>query len=86
MRCESDRQDRFGVSEEVDSSDEGPGPFADGAREADESRPYVAKVLSGDVNISFRTAAKFAHALQLDFFPVLKPMDESAAEPSPAPT
>ena len=37
MRRESDRQDRFGVSEEVDSSDEGPGPFADGAREADES-------------------------------------------------
>ena len=36
MRRESDRQDRFGVSEEVDSSDEGPGPFADGAREADE--------------------------------------------------
>ena len=50
------------------------------------SRPYVAKVLSGDVNISFRTAAKFARALQLDFLPVLKPMDESAAEPSPAPT
>ena len=37
MRRESDRQDRFGVSEEADSSDEGPGPFADGAREADES-------------------------------------------------
>lgn len=36
MRRESDRQDRFCVSEEVDSSDEGPGPFADGAREADE--------------------------------------------------
>ena len=50
------------------------------------SRPYVAKVLSGDVNISFRTAATFAHALQLDFLPVLKPMDESAAEPSHAPT
>ena len=50
------------------------------------SRPYVAKVLSGDVNISFRTAAKFARALQLDFLTVLKPMEESAAEPSPAPT
>ena len=50
------------------------------------SRPYVAKVLSGDVNITFRTAARFAHALQLDFLPVLKPMGESAAEPSLAPT
>ena len=54
------------------------------------SRPYVAKVLSGEVNISFRTATKFAHALQLDFFPVLKPMEESAGaampEPVPAPT
>ena len=36
IRRESDRQDRFGVSEEADSSDEVPGPFADGAREADE--------------------------------------------------
>ncbi len=50
------------------------------------SRPYVAKVLSGDVNISFQTAAKFAHALQLDFLSVLKPMDESASEPVSAPT
>lgn len=56
------------------------------AKRMNVSRPYVAKVLSGDVNISFRTAARFAHALQLDFLPVLKPMDESAAEPSPAPT
>ena len=56
------------------------------AKRMNVSRPYVTKVLSGDVNISFRTAAKFAHALQLDFFPVLRPMDESAAEPSPAPT
>ena len=47
------------------------------------SRPYVAKVLSGEVNISFRTAAKFAHALQLDFFPVLKPIEESAGETMP---
>ena len=48
------------------------------------SRPYVTKVLSGDVNISFRTAAKFAHALQLDLVPVLRPVEE--AEPSSAPT
>jgi transcriptional regulator with XRE-family HTH domain len=46
------------------------------ARRMKVSRPYVTKVLSGDVNISFRTAAKFAHALQLDFLPVLKPVDE----------
>ncbi len=50
------------------------------------SRPYVTKVLSGDVNISFRTAAKFAQALQLDFLPVLKPMDEPTTEPLSVPT
>ena len=46
------------------------------ARRMKVSRPYVTKVLSGDVNISFRTAAKFARALQLDFLPVLKPVEE----------
>ena len=46
------------------------------------SRPYVTKVLSGDVNISFQTAAKFAHALQMDFLPVLKPRDEPVSEAS----
>ena len=45
------------------------------------SRPYVTKVLSGDVNISFQTAAKFAHALQMDFLPVLKPIEESSPDP-----
>jgi len=54
------------------------------AKRMNVSRPYVTKVLSGDVNISFRTAAKFAHALQLDFVPVLRPVEE--AEPSSAPT
>ena len=49
------------------------------ARRMKVSRPYVTKVLSGDVNISFRTAAKFAHALQLDLLPVLKPVDEPAS-------
>ena len=44
------------------------------------SRPYVTKVLSGDVNISFRTAAKFAHALQMDFFPVLKPIEDAKTD------
>ena len=37
------------------------------------SRPYIAKVLSGDVNISFGTALKFAKALKMDFSPVLTP-------------
>ena len=46
------------------------------------SRPYVTKVLSGDVNISFRTAAKFAQALQMDFLPVLKPSGEPASDTS----
>jgi len=35
------------------------------------SRPYVNKVLSGDVNISFLTAGKFARALKMDFAPEL---------------
>lgn len=33
------------------------------------SRPYVTKVLSGDINISYRTAAKFAKALGMEFAP-----------------
>ena len=41
IRRESDRQDRFGVSEEADSPDEGPGPFADCSREADEGLASV---------------------------------------------
>ena len=40
------------------------------------SRPYVSKVLKSDVNISFATAAKLAHALQMDFFPQLKDKEE----------
>jgi len=44
------------------------------------SRPYVAKVLAGDVNISFGTALKFAKALQMDFMPVLKPRGETTEE------
>lgn len=36
------------------------------------SRPYVSKVMKGDVNISFATAVKLAHALQMDFFPELR--------------
>lgn len=36
------------------------------------SRPYITKVLSGDVSFTFRTAAKLARALKMDFFPELK--------------
>lgn len=40
------------------------------------SRPYITKVLSGDVNFSFTTAAKLAHALQMDFFPELRERED----------
>lgn len=43
------------------------------------SRPYISKVLRGDVNISFGTAAKLAHALCMDFMPELKPTDSTSA-------
>ena len=36
------------------------------------SRPYVTKLLSGDVNISFGAAMRLARALELDFMPELK--------------
>ena len=39
------------------------------------SRPYIAKVLRQDVNFSFRTAAKLANALKMDFFPDLRPQE-----------
>lgn len=38
------------------------------------SRPYITRVLREDVNFSFRTAAKLAHALTMDFMPELKPV------------
>ena len=42
------------------------------AKRMNVSRPYVTKVLSRDVNVSFRTAAKLANALKMDFFPELR--------------
>ena len=46
------------------------------------SRPYITKVLHQDVNFSFRTAAKLANALKMDFFPELRPYpEETAAQP-----
>ena len=48
------------------------------SRRMEVSRSYITKVLRQDVNFSFRTAAKLAAALKMDFFPELKPKDESA--------
>ena len=36
------------------------------------SRPYVTKLLSGDVNISFGAAMRLARALEMDFLPELR--------------
>ena len=44
------------------------------------SRPYVVKVLHGDVNITLGSAARFAKALEMDFFPTLTPRAQTAAE------
>lgn len=41
------------------------------AKRMNASRPYVVKVLHGDVNITLGSAARFAEALKLDFFPGL---------------
>ena len=49
------------------------------ARRMNVSRPYITKVLSRDVNFSFRTAAKLANALKMDFFPDLRERDASVA-------
>jgi len=43
------------------------------------SRPYITKVLHQDVNFSFRTAAKLARALQMDFTPELHPSQDHCA-------
>ena len=42
------------------------------ARRMKISRPYVTKLLSGDVNITFGSAERLAKALQMDFFPDLR--------------
>ena len=47
------------------------------------SRAYVCKVLRGEeVNFSFATALRFAHALQMDFAPQLFIISEDAIEES----
>ena len=50
------------------------------ARRMKVSRPYISKVLRQDVNFSFRTAAKLANALKMDFFPELRPQEEAHVE------
>lgn len=44
------------------------------------SRPYVVKVLHGDVNITLGSAARFASALEMDFCPTLLPRNKIASE------
>lgn len=44
------------------------------------SRPYVTKVLHGDVNISFGAALRLAKALEMDFIPQLVARRPSSSE------
>ena len=50
------------------------------ARRMKVSRPYITKVLRQDVNFSFRTAAKLANALKMDFMPELRPQEENVSD------
>ena len=52
------------------------------ARRMKVSKPYITKVLRQDVNFSFRTAAKLAQALEMDFFPDLRERRSTEKEPS----
>ena len=49
------------------------------ARRMKVSKPYITKVLRQDVNFSFRTAAKLAQALEMDFFPELRERGDSCS-------
>ena len=49
------------------------------ARRMKVSKPYITKVLRQDVNFSFRTAAKLARALEMDFFPELRERGDSSS-------
>lgn len=46
------------------------------AKRMNVSRAYIAKLMSGDVNITFGTAMKLARALEMDFFPELREKEE----------
>ena len=52
------------------------------ARRLNVSRPYVTKVLHGDVNITFGAAWRLAKALEMDFVPQLV----KVRRPVPLPT
>ena len=54
------------------------------ARRMNVSRPYITKVLRQDVNFSFRTAAKLANALKMDFIPDLREQESRSAESLPS--
>ena len=53
------------------------------ARRMKVSKPYITKVLRQDVNFSFRTAAKLAEALEMDFFPELREHEHAAGNLQP---
>ncbi len=54
------------------------------AKRLNVSRPYVTKVLHGDVNIAFGAALRLAKALEMDFVPQLvSPQKRPAPEPIP---
>ena len=53
------------------------------ARRMHVSRPYITKVLRQDVNFSFRTAAKLANALRMDFFPDLREQEGREGDATP---
>lgn len=46
------------------------------------SRPYVTKLLSGDVNISFGAAMRLARALEMDFLPELRERKSKPCAPA----
>ena len=74
LRCILQRMKELGISQ------------TELAKRMNASRPYVVKVLHGDVNITLVSAARFAEALKLDFFPDLR--DENGVlytVPEPAP-
>ena len=49
------------------------------------SRPYISKVLRQDVNFPFRTAAKLANALKMDFFPELREQESKTVTAAVSP-
>ena len=60
LRCILQRMKELGISQ------------TELAKRMNASRPYVVKVLHGDVNITLASASRFAEALKLDFFPNLR--------------